>query len=294
MLSEDSNRFVDGKLGTMSTTSVAERDMQLMFAETAATAGLLLDKGTDNPPAGAAFASVTMPCAVLPPKILVGLTENPSAAGVTVTKPTLLALPPRPSRICAEMVNTVLAVTAGAVKTAVVPLPWIDPPSADHWYATASPFKSCATAVKFAVCALRIVSAFGVGPSMKCGATFAVDVAGKPSTWISERPAAVPSAWSIVNRTQVTVFGENVTGRTLPSDGSAPTAMRVPSLNDSVPARTFSLECGLSCRLTCATETGEGQPSWIHAPESWFEVTHSRAGSCGAPSMTPSTAFRPP
>jgi len=93
---------------------------------------------------------------------------------------------------------------------------------------------------------------------MKCGA----DVRGrrrrKTSTWISERPAAVPSAWSIVNRTQVTVFGENVTGRTLPSDGSAPTAMRVPSLNDSVPARTFSLECGLSCRLTCATETGGG------------------------------------
>src|SRR6267143_22523 len=191
-------------------------------------------------------------------------------------------------------VPLMLAATAGGVKTAVVPLPWIDPPSADHWYCTVSAFKSCAATKKFAVCEPRIVSEFAAGPSMKCGATFAVDVAGKPSTWISERPAAVPSAWSIVNRTQVTVFGENVTGRTLPFDGSAPTAMLVPSLNDSVPARTFSAQCGLSCRLTCATETGEGQPSWIHAPASWFEVTHSRAGSCGAPSMTPSTAFRPP
>src|SRR6266850_7798024 len=115
MLSEDSNRFVDGKLGTMSTTSVAERDMPLMFAEsvtgvlaltvavvtgklalsppagtvtlagTAATAGLLLDKGTENPPAGATFASVTVPCAVSPPKTVGGLTENPSTAGVTFT-----------------------------------------------------------------------------------------------------------------------------------------------------------------------------------------------------------------
>src|SRR3989441_6532578 len=195
MLSEDSSRFwAGGGPGGVFTTSVAKRGVPLMFAEsvtvvlaltvavvtgklaleppagtvtlagTAAAAGLLLDKGTDNPPAGAAFASVTMPCAVSPPRTVGGLTENPSTAGVTVTKPTLLALPPRPSRICAEMVNTVLAATAGGVKTAVVPLPWIDPPSADHWYATASPFKSCATAVKFAVCALLIVSVFAARP----------------------------------------------------------------------------------------------------------------------------------
>src|SRR5947208_8372177 len=139
MLSEDSNRFwAGGGPGGVFTISVAERDVPLMFADsvtvvlaltaavvtgklaleapagtvtlagTAAAAGLLLDKGTDNPPAGATFASVTMPCAVSPPMTVVGLTENPSTAGITVTKPTLLALPPRPSRICAEMVNTVL------------------------------------------------------------------------------------------------------------------------------------------------------------------------------------------
>ena len=223
-----------------------------------------------------------------------GITDNPSAAGVTVTKPTLLALPPRPSRICEAMVNTVLAATAGGVKTAVVPLTCIDPPSADHWYCTASPFKSLATTRKVAVCVARIVSTVAVGPWMKYGATFAVAVAGRPSTWISERPVAVPCAWLMVKRTHVTVFGGNVTGRTLPFGGSAPTLMLVPSLKDSVPARMFSAQCGRSYRLTCAIETEEGQPSWIHAPESSFKVTHSRAGSCGAPSMTPSTAFRPP
>jgi hypothetical protein len=117
MLSEDSNRFWagGGPPGEVFTTSVAERDVPLMFAEsvtvalaltlavvtgklaleppagtvtlagTAAAAGLLLDKGTDNPPAGATFASVTVPCAVSPPKTVVGLTENPSTAGVTFT-----------------------------------------------------------------------------------------------------------------------------------------------------------------------------------------------------------------
>src|SRR5256885_8734875 len=123
---------------------------------------------------------------------------------------------------------------------------------------------------------------------MKYGATFAVAVAGRPSTWISERPVAVPCAWLMVKRTHVTVFGGNVTGRTLPFGGSAPTLMLVPSLKDSVPARMFSAQCGRSYRLTCAIETEEGQPSWIHAPESSFKVTHSRAGSCGAPSMMPS------
>src|SRR2546422_318805 len=116
MLSEDSSRFwAGGGPGGVFTTSVAERGVPLMFAEgvtvvlalrvavvtgklaleppagtvplagTAAAAGLLLDKGTDNPPAGAAFASVTMPCAGSPPRTVGGLTENPSTAGVTFT-----------------------------------------------------------------------------------------------------------------------------------------------------------------------------------------------------------------
>src|SRR5437667_7434889 len=116
MLSEDSNRFwAGGGPGGVFTISVAERDVPLMFADsvtvvlaltaavvtaklaleapagtvtlagTAAAAGLLLAKGTDNPPAGATFASVTMPCAVSPPMTVVGLTENPSTAGITVT-----------------------------------------------------------------------------------------------------------------------------------------------------------------------------------------------------------------
>src|SRR5438876_6990601 len=104
MLSEDSNRFwAGGGPGGVFTISVAERDVPLMFADsvtvvlaltaavvtgklaleapagtvtlagTAAAAGLLLDKGTDNPPAGATFASVTMPCAVSPPMTVVEL-----------------------------------------------------------------------------------------------------------------------------------------------------------------------------------------------------------------------------
>ena len=55
------------------------------------------------------------------------------------------------------MVNTVLAVTAGGVKTAVAPLTCTDPPSTDHWYCTASPSRSLATTKKLAVCAAEIV-----------------------------------------------------------------------------------------------------------------------------------------
>src|SRR5438270_11153749 len=122
MLSEDSNRFgVDEGF----TTSVAVRDVPLMFAASVTVVaavtvavvtvkvalklpagtvtfwgtdalGSLLDKGTTNPPDGAAFASVTVPCALSPPTTATGTTDNASPAGVTVTKPTLLALPPRP------------------------------------------------------------------------------------------------------------------------------------------------------------------------------------------------------
>ena len=154
--------------------------------------GSLLDKGTDNPPDGAAFASVTVPRAELPPMTAVGTTDNASATGVTVTKPTFVALAPWPSRIFVEMVNTVLVVTAAGVKTAVVPFTCSDPPSVDHWYCTASPFKSFASTEKVVVCEPRSVSAFGAGPRMKCGATFAAD--GRPSTWISDKPVADPSA----------------------------------------------------------------------------------------------------
>src|SRR3982074_2241296 len=106
MLSEDSSRFWagGGPPGGVITTSVAKRGVPLMFAEsvtvvlaltvavvtgklaleppagtvtlagTAAAAGLLLDKGTENPPAGAAFASLTVPCAVSRPKTTRGRT----------------------------------------------------------------------------------------------------------------------------------------------------------------------------------------------------------------------------
>src|SRR2546426_9640874 len=104
MLSEDNNRFwAGGGAGGAFTTSVAERDVPLMFAEsvtvvlvltvavvtgklaleppagtgtlagTAAAAGLLLDKGTDKPPAGAAFASVDVPFAAAPPRTALGV-----------------------------------------------------------------------------------------------------------------------------------------------------------------------------------------------------------------------------
>ena len=94
--------------------------------------GSLLDKGTDNPPDAAGFARVMVPCALLPPTTVVGITDNESAAGSTVTKPTLLLLAPWPSAIFDVMVNTVLVVTAGGVKTAVAPLGCNDPPSTDH------------------------------------------------------------------------------------------------------------------------------------------------------------------
>ena len=55
----------------------------------------------------------------------------------------------------------------------------------------------------------------------------------------------------MVKRTQLTVFGAKVTGRSLPPAGSAPTAMLVPSLNESVPASTFSPASGRPCRFTC-------------------------------------------
>jgi len=193
MLSEEMSRFgVDGGF----TTSAAGCDVPLMFAESVtlvcvvtvevdtvklalklpagtdtlggtAALGSLLDKGTDNPPDGAAFASVTVPCAVSPPTTAVGITDNASAAGMTVTKPTLLLLAPRASTILEVMVKTVLADTAGGLKTAVVPLACIAPPSADHWYCTASPFKSLAATRKVAVSVLWILSALGAGPWMK-------------------------------------------------------------------------------------------------------------------------------
>src|SRR6266446_6076507 len=98
MLFEDKSRFaLDGGF----TASVADFGVPLMLADnvtvvTAATAavlmvkvalklpagtvtlggtealGSLLDKGTDNPPDGAAFARVTVPCAELPPMTDVG------------------------------------------------------------------------------------------------------------------------------------------------------------------------------------------------------------------------------
>src|SRR5438128_8335670 len=253
MLSAESNRF---GVAEGFTISAAVREVPLMFAESVtlvatataevvtgklalklpagtvtlagtAALGSLLDKGTDNPPDGAAFARVTVPCALLPPTTAVGTTDNASAAGVTVTKPTLLALPPRPSRTCAVMANTVLVATAGGVKTAVAPLTCSDPPSADHWYCRVSPFKSFARTEKVAVCEALIVSTLAAGPRMKYGGTFAAP-AGRPSTWISDRPVADPCAWLIVNRTHVTVFGANVTGKTWPSGGSAPRPKLVP------------------------------------------------------------------
>src|SRR2546422_6605376 len=118
MLSEDNNRFwAGGGAGGAFTTSVAGRDVPLMFAESmtvvlaltvavvtgklaleppagmvtlagaVAAAGLLLHKGTDNPPARAAFASVTMPCAGSPPRTGVGLNADPLKAGINLTKP---------------------------------------------------------------------------------------------------------------------------------------------------------------------------------------------------------------
>ena len=51
------------------------------LAGTEATAGLLLERGTVVPPAGAAIASVTVPCALLPPATVEGLTENESELG---------------------------------------------------------------------------------------------------------------------------------------------------------------------------------------------------------------------
>src|SRR5437667_6957565 len=114
MLSEDSNRFwAGGGPGGVFTISVAERDVPLMFADsvtvvlaltaavvtgklaleapagtvtlagTAAAAGLLLDKGTDNPPAGATFASVTMPGAVATPMTDVTRVETPAPPSST-------------------------------------------------------------------------------------------------------------------------------------------------------------------------------------------------------------------
>src|SRR6266850_359545 len=125
MLSEDRSRLPAGSgPGRGVTLSVAERAVPRMFADsvtsvlaptlevltgklalkapagtltlagTCAADALPLDKGTDSPPAGAAAASVTVPCALSPPN------------------------------------------------TAVAPLPWIVPPSADHSYCTASPFRS--------------------------------------------------------------------------------------------------------------------------------------------------------
>src|ERR1700741_2668363 len=161
MRSGDSNRFSAGTaLGRGFTASAAVRAVPRMFAEmvtsvlaptsevpigkvafavpagtvtlcgTVAAAGLLLERGTDKPPLGAWLASVTLPCALSPPNTTAGLSVNESTAGATVTKPALVALPPRPSKMRAEMVNRVLAVTAGGVKTTLAPLPLIVPPSA--------------------------------------------------------------------------------------------------------------------------------------------------------------------
>src|SRR5882762_1058869 len=194
MLSEESNRF--GFDGAFTTTSAAVCDVPLMFAESVTLVavvtvavvtvkfalklpagtvtlagtealGSLLDKGTVNPPDGAALASETVPCAESPPMTDVGATDNASAACITVTKPTLLLLAPRASTILEVMVKTVLADTAGGLKTAVVPLACIAPPSADHWYCTVSPFKSLAPTRKVAVSVLWILSALGAGPWMK-------------------------------------------------------------------------------------------------------------------------------
>src|SRR2546425_11337612 len=111
MLSEDNNRFwAGGGAGGAFTTSVAGRDVPLMFAEsmtvvlaltvavvtgklaleppagmgtlagTVAAAGVVLDKGTDNPPARAAFARGTMAFAGSPPRAVGGPTRDPVAA----------------------------------------------------------------------------------------------------------------------------------------------------------------------------------------------------------------------
>jgi len=191
------------------------------------------------------------------------------------------------------MVNTVLAVHCGRREDGGGALPWIDPPSPTTDMPRHRHSSHARRQVKFAVCALRIVSAFGAGPSMKCGATFAVDVAGKPR--YLDFPRGPPPFLLLVDREpdpghrfgKTSPAGPCVRRQRTDSDA-------VPSLNDSVPARTFSLECGLSCRLTCATETGEGQPAGS---------TLLRAGS-RSPTLEPdrvarrrcrrSTAFRPP
>lgn len=60
---------------------------------TVATGVLLLDSDTTVPPEGAALVSVTVPCALLPPATVAGLSEIAESAGVLVPDVTVSTAP---------------------------------------------------------------------------------------------------------------------------------------------------------------------------------------------------------
>ncbi len=229
---------------------------------TEATSGLLLESGITAPPGGAGAASVTRPCAVVPPPTEDGEIVSVSVGEpVTLTNVVLVAIPPLPSPTRTVIVTTVSVPTLGGVKVAVGPLPEIVPASADQTYCRTSPSTSWAVTDSELVWPLATVSGVATGPLMKWGGVLTDESAGLPSTSISASPIFRPSAWSILNRTQLTTLGVKTTFNPTPLFGSAPTGMVEPSLNRSVAPWMWSVAFGRSKRSIWEILTGVPQSS---------------------------------